>query len=56
MSTPSTKGFPVSWDQLHRDARALAWRLAEMGPWERIITVTRGGMVPACIVARELEI
>lgn len=22
------KSFPVSWDQFHRDARALAWRIA----------------------------
>lgn len=51
-----SKGFPVSWDQLHRDSRALAWRLAEKGEWRKIIVVTRGGMVPACIVARELEI
>lgn len=50
------KAFPVSWDHLHRDAKALAWRLAEMGPWRRIVCVTRGGMVPACIVARELEV
>ena len=27
------KPFPVSWDQFHRDARALAWRLAEAGPF-----------------------
>ena len=51
-----TKAFPVSWDQLHRDSKALAWRLADKGPWRRIVTVTRGGMVPACIVARELEV
>ena len=50
------KAFPVSWDQLHRDARALAWRLADRNPWRKVVTVTRGGMVPACIVARELEI
>ena len=24
---PHEKGFHVSWDQLHRDSRALAWRL-----------------------------
>ena len=48
--------FPVSWDQLHRDAKALAWRLAEQGPWEGIVAVTRGGLVPAAIVARELEV
>ena len=51
-----SKGFPVSWEQLHRDARALAWRLATMGPWEGVIAVTRGGLVPTAIVARELEI
>ena len=50
------KGFPVSWDQLHRDGRALAWRLAELGPFEGIASITRGGLVPAAIVARELEI
>lgn len=50
------KSFPVSWDQLHRDAKALAWRLADMGPWECVVAVTRGGLVPAAIIARELEI
>jgi adenine/guanine phosphoribosyltransferase-like PRPP-binding protein len=48
--------FPVSWDQLHRDSRALAWRLIDGGPWHGIVAVTRGGLVPAAIVARELEI
>ncbi|MBV1704731.1 MAG: xanthine phosphoribosyltransferase [Hyphomicrobiales bacterium] len=48
------KAFPVSWDQFHRDARALAWRLASAGPFESIVCVTRGGLVPAAIVAREL--
>ena len=50
------KGFPVSWDQLHRDARALAWRLSELGPWKGVIAVTRGGLVPTAIVARELDV
>jgi xanthine phosphoribosyltransferase len=50
------KGFPVSWDQLHRDARALAWRLSGEGHWQAIVCVTRGGLVPAAIVARELGI
>jgi xanthine phosphoribosyltransferase len=48
------KSFPVSWDQFHRDARALAWRLADKGPFEAIVCITRGGLVPAAIVAREL--
>jgi xanthine phosphoribosyltransferase len=50
------KAFPVSWDQFHRDARALAWRLNGAGPFEAIVTVTRGGLVPAAIVARELDL
>src|SRR5215831_8879917 len=50
------KIFPVSWDQFHRDSRALAWRLAGAGPFAAIVCVTRGGLVPAAIVARELGI
>ena len=50
------KAFPVSWDQFHRDARALAWRLSGVGSFEAIVCVTRGGLVPAAIVARELGV
>jgi len=50
------KMFPVSWTDLHRDARALAWRLADLGPFTGLVAVTRGGLVPAAIVARELNI
>lgn len=50
------KDFPVSWEELHRNARALSWRLAEFGPWKGIIAITRGGLVPAAILARELDV
>jgi len=50
------KTYPISWDQLHRDSRALAWRLVEMQAWSGIVAITRGGLVPASIIARELEI
>jgi len=53
---PSPKAFPVSWEELHRTSKALAWRLTEIGPFKGIIAVTRGGLVPAAVVARELEI
>ena len=56
MSLPE-KAFPVSWDQFHRDARALAWRLAgQNGQWKAIVCITRGGLVPAAIISRELGI
>ena len=53
---PSQKYFPVGWEEMHRNSKALAWRLIDMGPWKGIISVTRGGLVPAAIVARELDI
>ena len=56
MTDRSQKAFPVSWDQFHRDARALAWRLSAAGPFEALVAITRGGLVPAAIVSRELEL
>src|SRR5262249_39509122 len=53
---PPGKSFPGSWDQFHRDSRALAWRLSGLGPFKAIVAITRGGLVPAAIVARELNI
>lgn len=55
-ASQSPKHFPVSWDQIHRDSKALAWRLLDKGEWQGIVAVTRGGLIPACIVARELNI
>lgn len=56
MSLPE-KAFPITWDQFHRDARALAWRLASAnGSWKAIVCITRGGLVPAAVIARELGI
>ena len=57
MTSPKPdKAFPVSWDQFHRDARALAWRLSGSGPFSAIVCITRGGLVPAAIISRELGI
>ena len=50
------KAFPVSWDQFHRDCRALTWRLNGVGPFHAVIAITRGGLVPGAIVARELGV
>ena len=60
-SSTYSKDFPISWEELHRNGKALAWKLLGKGPlengkWKGIIAITRGGMVPACIVARELEV
>ncbi len=56
MTTPYQKDFPVSWEELHRDSKALAWRLSDQQNWIGIVGIARGGLVPACIMARELNI
>jgi xanthine phosphoribosyltransferase len=52
----ATHYYTVTWDQLHRDARALAWRLIDKGPFAGIVAITRGGLIPAAIIARELDV
>jgi len=46
----------ISWPELHRDARYLSRVLHDLGEWKGIIAITRGGLVPAALIARELEI
>lgn len=52
----TTATLNLSWDHLHRDAVALAERLRAKGPFTGIVAVTRGGMIPAAIVATELDL
>jgi len=46
----------VTWAEVHRDTRILVRRLMGRGPWQGIVALTRGGLVPAAIVAREMSI
>ncbi|AZZ94319.1 MULTISPECIES: xanthine phosphoribosyltransferase [unclassified Hahella] len=46
----------ISWEELHRDTRMLCRKLIDMGRWKGIIAITRGGLIPAGIIARELGI
>jgi len=51
------RSYPISWEQLHRDAKALSWRLHDKNEnWKGIVAITRGGLVPAAVIARELGI
>jgi len=51
-----TKDYPVSWNDIHIASKKLATKLRDKGPFKGIVAVTRGGMVPACLIARELDI
>jgi xanthine phosphoribosyltransferase len=52
----ATHYLTVSWDEFHRDAKALAERLVAFGPWRGSVAISRGGLVPATIIARALNI
>jgi xanthine phosphoribosyltransferase len=52
----ATHYLTVTWDEFHRDAKALAARLMQFGPWRGIVAISRGGLVPATIIARALNI
>jgi xanthine phosphoribosyltransferase len=54
--TGKTSDRIVTWHEVHRDTRALVDKLADLGPWTGIIAIARGGLVPAAIVAREMNI
>lgn len=49
--------LPISWTEIHSATKTLSTVLKNSGrQWRKIIAVTRGGMVPACLVARDLDI
>ncbi len=48
--------YTISWEQFHSDARILASKLINRKDLKKIICVTRGGLFPAAVLARELEI
>lgn len=50
------KTLTLSWQDMHRDACLLAVALREQGPFDGIVAVARGGLVPAAILSRELDI
>lgn len=55
-----TVPFDITWSTLHKDTQLLAQQLSEevasSSSFVGIIAVTRGGLVPAGIVANELNI
>jgi xanthine phosphoribosyltransferase len=47
--------FSISWDQFHRDTKALAWKLKPF-KFNKIVAITRGGLIPAALIAHKLNI
>ncbi|CAL4321372.1 Xanthine-guanine phosphoribosyltransferase [Buchnera aphidicola (Eriosoma grossulariae)] len=51
-----TNKYIVTWDMIHIHAKKLARILISIKKWNRVIAVSRGGLVPAAILSRELGI
>ena len=54
--SPYRDDIVISWPELHRDTRVLCHALMQKGPFKGIIAIARGGLIPAALIARELEI
>ena len=49
--------YCISWDELHRNTRALAQTLLADGrEYRGIVGIARGGLIPATLLAREMGI
>ncbi len=46
----------VSWEELDIQSRLMAAAVKDLCPWKGIIAVARGGLVPAAVVAYELDL
>ncbi|ANF17021.1 xanthine phosphoribosyltransferase [Buchnera aphidicola (Schlechtendalia chinensis)] len=51
-----SRKYIVTWDMLQIYARRLAYRLLPVTRWKSIIAVSRGGLIPSALLARELNI
>jgi xanthine phosphoribosyltransferase len=55
MTQTAAPVYHLTWEELHRDTRLLARRLVDK-PWRGVIGIARGGLVPAAILGRELDV
>ncbi len=50
------KEYHISWEKILGDAKKLADKIKDKGDFHGLIAITRGGLVPAGLIAQELEI
>jgi len=48
--------FEVSWQAFHSHSIQLAKKLHALGPWKAVVGISRGGLFPAALIARELDL
>ena len=51
-----TEKYYIDWPQFHQDVKVLAQKIKSSGEYNKIIAISRGGLLPAGILAYELDI
>ncbi len=51
-----TKKIYISWEDFHQHTKALCQKIKTRGTYNKIVAVSRGGLIPAGIIAYELDI
>lgn len=51
-----TNKIYIKWDEFHQHTKALCQKIKASGEYNKIIAISRGGLIPAGIIAYELEI
>ena len=46
----------IGWEEIHRHTKELCQKLKTKGKYNKIVAVSRGGLIPAGIIAYELDI
>ena len=52
----ASRHLTIDWAMFHRDIQFLAANLASAGPFKGILAIARGGLVPAGILSRILDL
>ncbi len=46
----------ISWNEFHQDVKTLCEKIRKSGEYDKIVAISRGGLIPAGIIAYELNI
>ena len=46
----------ISWEEFHQDVKSVCEKIKNSGTYNKIVAISRGGLLPAGIIAYELDI
>lgn len=51
-----TNKIYIKWEEFHQDTKKLCQKIKQSGEYNKIVAISRGGLLPAGILAYELDI